>query len=54
MNDPVVFVGLGQATQVDRLDIQWPSGHQEHFLNLPAGQRLLITEGKANFVRDTP
>ncbi len=54
MNDPVVFVGLGQATQVDRLDIQWPSGHQAHFLSLPAGQQLLLTEGKANFIRETP
>ena len=54
MNDPVVFVGLGQATQVDRLDIQWPSGRQEHVFNLPAGQQLLLTEGKANLARETP
>ena len=54
MNDPVVFVGLGQAMQVDRLDIQWPSGRQEHVLNLPAGQQLLLTEGKASLARETP
>lgn len=54
MNDPVVLVGLGRATQVDRLDIQWPSGRRKHFLNLAADQQLLLTEGKATFRRDTP
>lgn len=54
MNDPIVFVGLGQATQVDRLDIQWPSGRREHVLNLPAQQQLLLTEGKAHFIREKP
>ena len=51
MNDPVVFVGLGTATQVDRLDILWPSGHREHLLNIPAGQDLKLTEGKAHLKR---
>jgi hypothetical protein len=54
MNDPVLFVGLGQATQVDQLEIQWPSGHRQQLTHLPAGQRLLITEGKANFIREVP
>ncbi len=52
MNDPVVFVGLGQATHVERLDIQWPSGRRAHFVNLAAGQQLLLTEGKTDFVRE--
>ncbi len=54
MNDPVVFVGLGQATQVDRLDVVWPSGRRERVLNLAADQQLLLTEGKATLTRETP
>jgi hypothetical protein len=54
MNDPVVFVGLGQATQVDRVDIQWPSGHQTQVLNLPAGQEFVLTEGTTKLIRKTP
>jgi hypothetical protein len=54
MNDPLVVVGLGQATQVDRLDIQWPSGQQAQILNLPAGHEFLLTEGTAEIIRKTP
>jgi hypothetical protein len=54
MNDPLVVVGLGQATQVDRLDIQWPSGQQAQILNLPAGHEFLLTEGTTEIIRKTP
>ena len=54
MNDPVVFVGLGQATQVERLDIQWPNGQREHALNLPADRQFWLTEGQAHAIRQTP
>jgi hypothetical protein len=54
MNDPLVVVGLGQATQVDRLDIQWPSGRQAQVLNLSAGHEFLLTEGTAEIIRKTP
>ena len=54
MNDPVVFVGLGQATQVQRLDIQWPSGQREHALNLPADRPFWLTQGQAHAIRQTP
>ena len=37
--------GLGTATQADSLTILWPSGLTQIFTNLPANQRLVITEG---------
>jgi hypothetical protein len=33
-NDPRVFFGLGDTTQVDRLEVHWPSGKVETRLNL--------------------
>lgn len=53
MNDPVVFIGLGQSDRVDRLELQWPSGLRQELRDLPVNQRLILTEGKANFIRDT-
>jgi hypothetical protein len=35
---------------VARLQIDWPSGLRQSFENIPAGQRIEITEGK-NSVR---
>lgn len=39
-----VHLGLGAATQVDRLEIRWPSGRVQILKNVAAGQRLLIEE----------
>jgi hypothetical protein len=36
--------GLGTATQVDSLTIYWPSGTVQTLTNLPADQRMTITE----------
>jgi hypothetical protein len=38
--DPVVHVGLGATTVVDRLDIEWPSGRVQT-LNAVTGDQLL-------------
>lgn len=53
MNDPVVFIGLGESDRVERLDIQWPSGLRQELRDLPVDQRLILTEGKAHFIRET-
>ncbi len=44
-NDMTLYFGLGDAAIVNRLEIRWPSGDHQEWTNLPANQRLLITEG---------
>ena len=45
MNDPLIFVGLGAATRVDEIHIQWPSGARQHFRDVAGGQVIEVTEG---------
>jgi enediyne biosynthesis protein E4 len=45
-NDLRVHFGLGPATQVDRLEIRWPSGQVDTVENLAADQLLHVQEGK--------
>ena len=54
MNDPEVHVGLGIASQVERVRIRWPSGIQQQFDNLKANQLLIITEGQSTLSQRTP
>lgn len=43
-------IGLGNATQVDRLEIYWPTTNKTQlFQNIPAGLSLEITEGSGDF-----
>ena len=45
-SDEALFsIGLGQATQIDRLTVQWPSGVVTTFQNLKSGFRYEIPEG---------
>ena len=37
--------GLAKFTKVDTLTIQWPSGLNQQFLNIPVNERIEITEG---------
>lgn len=50
---PVLHFGLGAATSVDSLVINWPSGKQQILTNIKANQRLTLAEkdatGKASF-----
>ncbi|MEO7698361.1 MAG: FG-GAP-like repeat-containing protein [Opitutus sp.] len=43
-SEPMVHVGLGADTLVQRLTVTWPSGHVQVFENLSADQRYTITE----------
>lgn len=46
-NDPTVHFGLGSATKVDKLEIQWPNGTLETF-NIPAvNKTYTIVQGKS-------
>ena len=38
--------GLGAATRVERLEVQWPNGAVETLRDLPVRQILTVTEGK--------
>jgi hypothetical protein len=42
----IVHFGLGDATQVDQLVIQWPSGTRQTLNNLAADRHILVDESK--------
>ena len=41
-----VMFGLGRDSRVDALEAQWPSGLKEEYRDLPADQRIVLTEGR--------
>jgi tetratricopeptide (TPR) repeat protein len=41
--------GLGELTQIDSLEIRWPSGHLQRLDQPPVNQTLRIFEGKAGW-----
>lgn len=46
-NEPVIHFGLGEATSVEELSIEWPSGRRDTFNDVAANQYLRVTEGAA-------
>ena len=44
-NDLRVHFGLGKATRIDKLEIQWPSGQVDGFTDVPVNRFLKIVEG---------
>jgi hypothetical protein len=47
------ILGVGEADQVDRLTIRWPSGREQVFTRVPVNCSLTITEGQSEYqVRD--
>ena len=42
----VLTFGLGSRTNVDSIEIQWPSGQVDKLLNTSSGQTVTIAEGK--------
>jgi hypothetical protein len=45
-NDLRLHFGLGTATQVEKIEIRWPDGSIESLKDVPAGQRIVIRQGK--------
>ncbi len=43
-NDPRLHFGIGEAKQVDELEIRRPSGKIDKFSKLPANQILVVDE----------
>jgi hypothetical protein len=41
--------GLGTGTQIERLEIRWPSGHVQQLEQLPCNQSIRIVEGQAGW-----
>jgi hypothetical protein len=37
--------GVGRATEIESLQIRWPSGLQQEFKNIPANKIIIIKEG---------
>jgi hypothetical protein len=48
-NSPVQHFGLGQSGRVDTLEVTWPTGKQQLFLDLPVNQRIRIMEGQKDY-----
>jgi hypothetical protein len=42
----VLTFGLGQLGKAETIEIRWPSGQVDHLSNVPAGQTVIVTEGK--------
>jgi hypothetical protein len=57
-NDLRVHFGLGSATEIESVEIHWPSGKIETLKNLPADKFYSVLEGKGivpfNQIRPTP
>ncbi|HEX5323458.1 MAG TPA: CRTAC1 family protein, partial [Capsulimonadaceae bacterium] len=45
-SDKRVHIGLGQASAVQSLAVQWPGGHVDKLTNITADQIITIVEGK--------
>ncbi len=45
-SDNTLFLGTGGASQVDLLEVQWPSGERSEVHDLRAGESYLIVEGR--------
>jgi hypothetical protein len=46
MNVPLV-IGLGENTQIERLEVTWPGGRQQVLTNVSTGQELVLKESDA-------
>jgi len=45
----VAHFGLGERTQVDRLEIRWPSGQVDVLTDIPADQKIRVFEGREEY-----
>lgn len=43
-NEAIVSFGLADASRVDRLEIEWPSGETQSFTDIAADQRIVVVE----------
>lgn len=50
-NDLRVHFGLGAARRVDRLEVRWPNGLEEQWLDLPVNRMMTLLEGTGTPIR---
>ena len=48
-DEKVAHFGLGERTQVDRLEIRWPSGQVDVLFDISADQKIRIVEGSGRY-----
>ena len=53
-DEMVAHFGLGDRTQVDRLEIHWPSGQEDVLTDIPADQRIRVIEGQGKYHETRP
>lgn len=44
-----LLIGVGKAKKIDKLEIRWPNGKKQEFLNLPVNKIISLTEGIETF-----
>ena len=47
-NEPVIHLGLGDITSIEKIEIEWHTGSQQTFYDLKPNQRYLAIEGDAS------
>jgi hypothetical protein len=47
-NDLRVHAGLGEATRIERVEVRWPNGREEVFLDVPIRKIVTLVEGKGD------
>ena len=47
-NEAAISFGLGDASAVDRITIEWPSGGEQTLVDVASDQRLVVIEGAAD------
>jgi hypothetical protein len=45
-NEPALHFGLGTAAKVDKLEIRWPGGARQEWMDIPVNQTVVATEGR--------
>jgi hypothetical protein len=45
-SDPRIHFGLGSASQIDAIDVTWPSGSIDHYTNVTPNAGYLIRQGQ--------
>ena len=43
-SEPILHFGLGEDQVIEKLTVEWPSGHLQQFTNVPVDQKFTITE----------
>ncbi len=51
-NEPWIFLGLGNAPKIDRLEIQWPSGRNSTFTDLEVNRKYRVWESNSQIELD--